>query len=89
MYIYPDNLTAKATLWLWELRDIGIIGVGLLISVIALTQLHFMLPTVITALYAFLTIRFEDTNILNFIKNAVVFFIGKQQIYLWRQDINE
>ena len=38
MYIYPDNLSAKATLWLWELRDIGIIGVGLLLSVLALTQ---------------------------------------------------
>ena len=25
MYIYPDNLKSKATLWLWELRDIGII----------------------------------------------------------------
>lgn len=35
MYIYPDNLSAKATLWLWELRDIGIIGVGLLLSVLA------------------------------------------------------
>ena len=21
MYIYPDNLSAKATLWLWELRE--------------------------------------------------------------------
>ena len=28
MYIYPDNLKSKAVLWLWELRDIGIIGVG-------------------------------------------------------------
>ena len=27
MYIYPDNLKSKATLWLWELRDIGIIGI--------------------------------------------------------------
>lgn len=35
MYIYPDNLKSKATLWLWELRDIGIIGVGCLISVFA------------------------------------------------------
>lgn len=86
MYIYPDNLTAKATLWLWELRDIGIIGVGLLISVIALTQMHFIIPIVVTALYTFLTIRFEDTNILNFIRNAVTFFIGKQQSYEWRQD---
>ena len=38
MYMYPDNLKAKATLWLWELKDIGIIGVGLLISVFALSQ---------------------------------------------------
>ena len=57
MYIYPDNLTAKATLWLWELRDVGIIGVGLLISVFALAQLRFFVPIVLTALYAFLSIR--------------------------------
>ena len=46
MYIYPDNLSAKATLWLWELRDIGIIGVGLLLSVLALTQTGIALPLV-------------------------------------------
>ena len=34
MYIYPDNLKSKAVLWLWELRDIAIIGVGALISVL-------------------------------------------------------
>ncbi len=84
MYLYPDNLTAKATLWLWALRDIGIIGVGLLLSVFALAQLHFLPPVVITALYAFLTIRFEDTSILNFISNAVRFFIFRQQVYDWR-----
>lgn len=28
MYIYPDNLKSKAVLWLWELRDIAIIGVA-------------------------------------------------------------
>ena len=33
MYIYPDNLKSKAVLWLWELRDIAIVGVGALISV--------------------------------------------------------
>ena len=45
-------------LWLWELRDIGIIGVGLLISVLALTQTGIALPLVLTAVYAFLSIRF-------------------------------
>ena len=34
MYIYPDNLKSKATLWLWALRDLAIIGIGSLISVL-------------------------------------------------------
>ena len=84
MYIYPDNLRAKATLWLWQLRDIGVIGVGALLSVLSLTQLGFVPPIVATAVYAFLTIRFEDTSILDFIRYACAFFIGKQQIYEWR-----
>ncbi|MFT4104811.1 MAG: hypothetical protein QM657_03540 [Lacrimispora sp.] len=84
MYIYPDNLTAKATLWLWDLRDIGIIGVGLLFSVFALAQFYILFPSVITALYAFLTIRIEDINILDFIHNAAAFFVFKQQTYEWR-----
>ena len=60
MYIYPDNLKSKAVLWLWELRDIAIIGVGALISVFAMAQLGFLPPVVITAAYAFLSIRLED-----------------------------
>ena len=84
MYMYPDNLKAKATLWLWELKDIGIIGIGLLISVFALAQLGFMPPIVITAVYTFLTIQFEDTSILNFIRYACAFFIFSQQIFEWR-----
>lgn len=82
--MYPDNLKAKATLWLWELKDIGVIGIGLLISVFALVQLGFMLPIVITAVFAFLTIQFEGTSILNFIRYACAFFIFKQQIFEWR-----
>lgn len=83
MYIYPDNLKAKAVLWLWQLRDIGVIGVGLLISVFTLAQLKFLPPIVITALYAFLTIRFEDISILDFIKYACAFFFIRQQTYEW------
>lgn len=82
--MYPDNLKAKATLWLWELKDIGIIGIGLLISVFALAQFGFMPPIVITAIYAFLTIQFEDTSILNFIRHACDFFLLKQQMFEWR-----
>jgi len=84
MYMYPDNLKAKATLWLWELKDIVFIGIGLIISVFALSQLGFMPPIVITSVYAFLTIQFEDTSILNFIRYACNFFIIKQQLFEWR-----
>ena len=84
MYMYPENLKAKATLWLWELKDIGIIGVGLLISVFAISQTGLMIPIVITAVYAFLAIRCEDTSILDFIRYACSFFILKQQMYEWR-----
>lgn len=84
MYMYPDNLNAKATLWLWELKDIVFIGIGLIISVFALSQLGFMPPIVITSVYAFLTIQFEDTSILNFIRYACNFFIIKQQLFEWR-----
>ena len=88
MYIYPDHLRAKAILWLWQLRDIGIIGVALLLSVLALSQLGFVPPIVLTAVYAFLTIRFEDTSILDFLRYAFAFFIAKQQFYEWRYTPN-
>ena len=85
LYIYPDNLTAKATLWLWELRDVSVIGVGLLLSVLALTQTGIFVPLVLTAVYAFLSIRFDGTSILDFIQYAVAFLFTKRQFYEWRK----
>lgn len=84
MYIYPDNLRSKATLWLWQLKDIGIIGVCAVVSILALTQAEFLLPTILTAVFAFLTMRFEDTRILDFIKYACGFFFTRQQLFEWR-----
>ena len=83
MYIYPDNLKAKAALWLWQLRDVAVLGIGLLLSVFAVAQLRTLIPFVITAVYGFLSIRFSDTSILDFIRYAVAFFISKQQYYEW------
>lgn len=83
LYIYPDNLTDKATLWLWELRDVSVIGVGLLLSVLALTQTGIFVPLVLTAVYTFLSIRFDGTSILDFIRYAVAFLFTKRQFYEW------
>ena len=82
MYLYPDNLKASATMWLWSLRDVAVIGVGALLSVFALVQLHFVPLLVATAAYAFLAIRVEDTSILDFIRYAAAYFFSPQT-YEW------
>ena len=79
MFIYPDNLKAKATLWLWQLRDVAIIGVAFLLSVLAL-------PLVGTVLYAFLAIQVEGSSVLDFLRRAACFLFLQQQYYEWGQN---
>ena len=85
MYIYPDNLKAKAKLWLWELRDVAVIGAGLLLSVLALSHGSGMLLLVLIVLYAFLSIRMEGASILDFLRCAVCFLLLHQQYYEWKE----
>ena len=56
MYIYPEHLKARAVMWLWQLRDLTVIGVGVLFSVLAAVQTGVIIPALITAAYAFLRI---------------------------------
>lgn len=83
MFIYPNDLKAKAKLWLWELRDLAILGVGLILSVLALSQGLGMIPLVITVLYGILSIRMEGACVLDFIRYAAAFLFG-QQYFEWR-----
>ena len=87
MYIYPDNLKAKARLWLWELRDVAIIGGALLLAVFALAQGGSFIPLICAAVYAFLSIRMEDTSILDFLRYAARFLILQPQSFEWRERI--
>lgn len=86
VYIYPQNLKATANLWLWCLRDFAIICVGLLVSVLALTQLGLVLPLALTAAFAFLSIRMEETIVLDYLRYAGRFLLFSQQEYGWRCD---
>lgn len=84
-YIYPQNLKAQAQLWLWRLKDLTILGAALLVSVLALSQLKFFLPLAVTLMFAFLTMRFDDNSVLDYIRRAVRFFITTQQFFVWKQ----
>ena len=82
-YQYPDNLKAKPVLWFWELKHIVIIGVLLIISFLIFSSIQTLIPLALSAGFAFLTIRMDDTTILDYIKRCFQYFIG-QQIYIWR-----
>lgn len=84
MYIYPENLKAKAKLWLWELKDVGIIGGALLLSVFALAELGTFTPLLCTAVFAFLTIRMDGMSVLDFLRYAARFLFLVPQTFEWR-----
>ena len=57
---------------------------SILVSILAITQTRIFIPLVLTAAYAFLSIRFDGTSILDFIQYAGAFLLTKQQFYEWR-----
>ena len=83
-YLYPQNLKATANLWLWGLKDFCIIGIAALISVVMLVHLKFIVAAAVTLGYAFLTIRLDDTTVMDYIRYAVKYLISTQQYYEWR-----
>ena len=83
-YLYPQNLTSKSNIWLWGMKDFVILCIAVLISVVLFSSFGWLIPAVISMIYAFLTIRKDDITVLDFIKHAVRYFITKQQYYEWR-----
>ena len=83
-YLYPQNLKATANLWLWSLKDFTMLGVSLLLSIVVLVQFRWLIPIAVTLCYGFLTIRMDETTILDFIKYAVRYFVSTQQYYEWK-----
>ena len=76
-YIYPENLRANVKLWFWS-------G-GIILSVVILVNFWNVLPFAATACFAFLSLRVDETAIIDYIFNAVKFFLTSQQLYLWRK----
>ena len=83
-YLYPQNLRAVANLWLWSLKDFAILGIAALLSVVILVQLRICIPAAATLRFGVLTIRMDDTTVVDFIRYAVRYFISTQQYYEWK-----
>ena len=83
-YLYPQNLKATANLWLWGLRDFVILGVAALLSIVLLGRLRMAVPLALTLCFGFLTIRLEESTVLDFLIHAVRFFLSTQQYFEWK-----
>ena len=83
-YLYPQNLKATANLWLWGLRDFCIIGIAALLSVVIMVYLKIFIPAAVTLVYGFLTIRMDDTTVMDYMKYAFKYLITTQQYFEWR-----
>ena len=83
-FIYPQNMKAKANMWLWSLKNFAIIGIGALFSAVFLIYLHKLLLVGIVAVYAFMTIRLDETTVMDYIRYAFRYFITTQQYFEWR-----
>lgn len=76
-------MRASATLWFWSLKDFAVIVIAALFSALVLATTKILIPAVLTAVYAFLSIRSDETTVLDFIKYGVRYFISTQQYYEW------
>lgn len=83
-FIYPQNMKAKASMWLWDLKDFAVLGIGALLGAVLLIYFHKVMLIGLVGVYAFMTIRLDDTTIMDYIRYAVRYFITTQQYFEWR-----
>ena len=84
MYLYPEHLAGKGHLFLWSLKDILIIIIGAVISAAIAVMTEVIIVGVGIGVYAFLTMRLEDTTIADYLTYAFRYCISKQQVFYWR-----
>jgi hypothetical protein len=84
-YLYPQNLKAKANLWLWSLRDFVIFCTAVLVSAVIFLNYGYPLPAALALCFGFLTICKDDITVVDFLGYAARFFLTSQQYYEWRE----
>jgi len=72
-------MKAEASMWLWTMRDFTVVAAAALISALVFAATKLPMPLAVAGVYAFLTIRFEDVCILDFLGWAIQYFITAQQ----------
>lgn len=83
-YIYPENLRANVKLWFWNVRDFIIICGGIILSVVVLVQFWNIIPAAATLCFALLSLRTDEASIMDYMLNAIKYFLLTQQEFRWQ-----
>ena len=78
-------MRTEAKLWFWGLKDIIILAIALTISVVSWAKLNFVLPAALSLIYGVLSMRLDETSVLDYIKRAARLFISTQQYFEWKE----
>ena len=81
-YIYPENLRASVKLWFWSVRDF------IIISVAVFANFWNVIPAAATICFSLISLRADDMSVLDYIINAVKYFLLSQQEYRWKERNN-
>ena len=87
-YYYPENLRASVKLWFWSVRDFVIICAGIIVSVAVFAKFLCGIPAAATICFALMSLRADKVSVLDYISNAVRFFLLSQQVYIWKERKN-
>jgi hypothetical protein len=88
-YYYPDNLESPATFLLWSLTNFFIIAFLSVFALLLAGFLGFLTPLVGVALYAIMTIQFDDITISDYFIKIGSYLLTKQQRYYWEVSKNK
>lgn len=78
-------MRTEAKLWFWGLKDIIILAIALTVSVVSWAKLNFVLPAALSLIYGVLSMRLDESSVLDYIKRAVRFFLTTQQYFEWKE----
>ena len=84
-YLYPQNMRTEAKLWFWGLRDVIILAIALTLSVVSWAKLNFIVPAAMTLVYGFISMRLDETSVLDYIRRAGRYLLTTQQYFEWKE----
>jgi hypothetical protein len=84
-YLYPQNMRTEAKLWFWSLKDVIILAVALTLSVVSWAKLNFIVPAAMTLVYGFISMRLDETSVLDYIRRAARYLLTTQQYFIWEE----